>query len=417
MARETQHRADPDLVELLVTNSRDTVRWMRSKGVRFAPMYGRQAFKFNGRFKFWGGLTVEAVGGGPGLVAALQAAVATAGITIAYESRALVAHHRRYGRVVGVRVRHDGRTVDVRAQSVVLAAGGFQANTEWRTRYLGPGWELAKVRGTRFNTGDGIRMALDAGRACPPATGRAATRSAGIATRSEFGDLDVGDNFQKHSYPFGIMLNANGERFVDEGADVFSYTYSRYGRVVLVAARPVRVAGLRSQGAAVPAWRVSVPAVTRVRADTLEELVAKLEDVDPVRALATIHEFNAATRPTPAFDPNVKDGRGTVGLADPEVELGQRRSTSRRSRPMPSPAASPSRSVASRSTPQARVIDVDGRAIPGLFAAGEMVGGLYYFGYPSGSGLMSGAVFGRTAGRSAAAARGGRVVTDRRSPT
>ncbi len=75
MGRETQYRSDPDLTEVLVTRSRDTIRWMSSKGVRFLPMYGRQAFKVNGRFKFWGGLTVESVGGGPGLGAALAGAV------------------------------------------------------------------------------------------------------------------------------------------------------------------------------------------------------------------------------------------------------------------------------------------------------------------------------------------------------
>src|SRR5271167_3473073 len=71
MARVTQHRADPDLVELLVTESFATLDWMREKGLRFIPIYGRQAFKVDGKFKFWGGLTVEAVGGGPGLVAML----------------------------------------------------------------------------------------------------------------------------------------------------------------------------------------------------------------------------------------------------------------------------------------------------------------------------------------------------------
>ena len=80
MARVTQHRADPDLVELLVTRSFATLNWMREKGVRFIPIYGRQAFKIDGKFKFWGGLTVEAVGGGPGLVAMLTAAAQERGI-------------------------------------------------------------------------------------------------------------------------------------------------------------------------------------------------------------------------------------------------------------------------------------------------------------------------------------------------
>src|ERR1700719_3806815 len=159
MARVTQHRADPDLVELMVTRSFDTMCWMRDKGVRFIPIYGRQAYKIDGKFKFWGGLTVEAWGGGPGLVDALTKLARKHGIAVAYGARALSLIADDDG-VKGVHVKHAGHTQDIAAKCVVLAAGGFEANTEMRTRYLGAGWELAKIRGTPFNTGDGIRMAL-----------------------------------------------------------------------------------------------------------------------------------------------------------------------------------------------------------------------------------------------------------------
>src|SRR5687768_14213568 len=138
MARVTQDRADPDLVELLVTRSFDTLNWMRSKGVRFIPIYGRQAFKIEGKFKFWGGLTLDAVGGGPGLVNMLTAAAKKQGIEILYQTRALALLSDGI-RVEGVRVRQEGEVREMRAKSVVLASGGFEANPEWRTRYLGPG--------------------------------------------------------------------------------------------------------------------------------------------------------------------------------------------------------------------------------------------------------------------------------------
>ena len=121
---------------------------------------------------------------------------------------------------------------ELRAKSVVLACGGFEANSEWRTRYLGPGWDLAKVRGTRFNTGDGIRMALEIG-ASPRGNWSGGHAVQWEMNAPEFGDLAVGDQFQKHSYPFSIMINATGKRFVDEGADFRNYTYAKYGRVVL----------------------------------------------------------------------------------------------------------------------------------------------------------------------------------------
>ncbi|HEU4645606.1 MAG TPA: FAD-dependent oxidoreductase, partial [Burkholderiales bacterium] len=164
MARVTEFRCDPDLTEILVKRSLATVEWMRTKGVRFTAAWGRQAFNIGGRFKFWGGLTVEAVGGGPGLVESLTNAAKKYGIEVWYSARATGLIVDDEG-VKGVRVKRNGKTVEVRAKSVVLAAGGFQANPEWRARYLGPGWELAKVRGTRFNTGDVIRMAIDAGAA------------------------------------------------------------------------------------------------------------------------------------------------------------------------------------------------------------------------------------------------------------
>src|SRR5262249_15005931 len=89
MERVTEYRADPDLVEVLVNGSHSTLKWMADKGIRFAPAYGRQAFKVDGRFRFWGGLTVEVVGGGPGLVESEHKLAAQAGVTILYNSRAI----------------------------------------------------------------------------------------------------------------------------------------------------------------------------------------------------------------------------------------------------------------------------------------------------------------------------------------
>ncbi|MCZ6740658.1 MAG: FAD-dependent oxidoreductase, partial [Alphaproteobacteria bacterium] len=147
MFRITQFRSDPDLCEVLVRQSFATMKWMRANGVRFVPIYGRQAFKVDGKFKFWGGLTVESVGGGPGLVEMLTNAATKAGAEIRYEARALALITDGF-RVQGVKIRYRGALEDVPAKAVVLAAGGFQANAEMRTRYLGPGWDLAKVRGT-----------------------------------------------------------------------------------------------------------------------------------------------------------------------------------------------------------------------------------------------------------------------------
>ncbi|MDP7668644.1 MAG: FAD-dependent tricarballylate dehydrogenase TcuA, partial [Rhodospirillales bacterium] len=231
MFRVTQYRCDADLVEVMVRNSRETMLWMRDQGVRFVPIYGRQAYKIDGRFTFFGGLTVESAGGGPGLIEALMQAAERAGIEVVCGANVKSLVYDDVN-VVGVNVRQGGEMRRVTAKSVILACGGFEANPEWRTRYLGPGWELAKVRGTRFNTGDGIRMALDIG-AAPYGNWSGCHAVGWDRNAPEFGDLAVGDGFQKHSYTLGILVNADGQRFVDEGADFRNYTYAKYGREIL----------------------------------------------------------------------------------------------------------------------------------------------------------------------------------------
>src|SRR6187399_778910 len=312
MARVTQNRADPDLVELLVTKSFNTFCWMRDKGIRFIPIYGRQAFKIDGKFKFWGGLTVEAVGGGPGLVKMLTEAATKRGIKIRYETRALSLVYDGV-RVEGVRIRHQGVESELRSKSVVLACGGFESNSEWRTRYLGPGWDMAKVRGTRFNTGDGIRMALDIG-AQPYGQWSGCHSCAWERNAGDFGSVETRHNGFRHSYLYGIVVNADGKRFLDEGADFRNFTYAKYGRVILQ--QPGGYAWQVFDAQAKPLMRdeYKLRGATKVTADTLEDLATRMQDVDKAQFLKTVAEFNGAiTREVP-FNPNVKDGLRTVGL-------------------------------------------------------------------------------------------------------
>jgi tricarballylate dehydrogenase len=398
MARVTENRCDPDLTELLVRRSLDTAVWMASKGQRFTAAWGRQAFKIDGKFKFWGGLTVEAVGGGPGLVDSLTRAAQKNGIEIWYEARALSLLVDDSG-VHGVRVKYHGKTQDLKSKSVVLAAGGFQANPEMRASYLGPGWELAKVRGTRFNTGDVIRMALDAG-AAPAGNWSGCHAVAWERNAPEFGDLAVGDQFQKHSYPWGVYLNAEGKRFVDEGADFRNYTYAKYGRVILQ--QPKQFAWQIFDAKVKQQLRdeYRIRQVTKVTGNTLEELVSKLEDTDRQTALETLKRYNAAVRTDIAFNPNVKDGRRTEGLEVNKSNWANTLDTP----PFEAYAVTCGITFSFgglKINTDAQVISSDGEPIPGLYAAGELVGGIFWFNYPGGSGLTNGAVFGRIAGANA----------------
>lgn len=399
MFNVTRYRTDPALCERLVMESFPTMQWLRQKGIRFVPIYGRQAFKIDGKFKFWGGLTVEAWGGGPGLIDQETTIAKKHGVEIRYRARATELLYDG-NEVSGVRVKQDNKLVEIRSRTVVLASGGFESNTEWRTRYLGPGWELAKVRGTRFNTGDGIRMALDIG-ASPYGNWSGCHAVGWDYNAPEFGDLAVGDNFQKHSYPWGIMINANGRRFVDEGADFRNYTYAKYGRIILE--QPDQFAWQIFDKKVLHLLRdeYRIKRVTKVTANTLEELVQKLEGTDPKAAFEEIETYNASVMEDVEFNASVKDGRGTHDLRVPKSNWANTISEP------PFEAYQVGCGITFtfgglRIEPTtSQVMDSDGSRIPGLYAAGELVGGLFYFNYPGGTGLMSGAVFGRTAGQAA----------------
>lgn len=399
MGRITQYRSDPELTEMLITRSFETMVWLREKGVRFAPMYGRQAFKIGEKFRFWGGLTVEASGGGPGLIENLYKIADRDGIKVIYGQRAVALIHDGYA-VTGVKLRdHVGETMELKARAVVLASGGFEGNTEWRTRYLGAGWDLAKVRGSRFNTGDGIQMAMDIG-AMSYGNWSGCHAVAWDLNAPECGDLSVGDNFQKHSYPFGLMINIHGQRFVDEGADFRNYTYAAYGRRILE--QPAQTCWQIFDKKVVHLLRdeYRIPRATKVVANTIEQLAAKLDGVESKTLVAEIAAYNKAVRTDIPFNPTVKDGRRTEGLEVPKTNWANTLDTP------PYEAYGVTCGVTFtfgglRINAEGEVLDQHQLPIPGLYAAGELVGGLFYFNYPGGTGLMSGSVFGRQSGKSA----------------
>jgi tricarballylate dehydrogenase len=399
LARLSEHLSDPDLAETLVRRSRPTIVWMRAQGVRFIPMFARQAFRIGDRHRFWGGLSVEAVGGGPGLVESLYARAEQLGVEVRYGVKASRLLLDQRGAIRGLVTRDAEGFRDLPAEAVVLACGGFEANPEWRARYLGPEWDLARVRGTRHNTGDGIGMALEIG-AQPYGHWSSCHAVAWDLNAPPFGDRKVGDLFQKHSYPLGLIVNRRGERFVDEGADLRNYTYAKYGREIL--RQPERTAFQLFDQKVVALLREEyrIREVTKAEADTIGELARKLE-IDPAGLERTVAAFNAAAQPG-AFNPAVLDGKRTLGITPPKSNWAL---------PLDAPPYVGYAVTCGitftfgglRVDTRARVLDTEDRPIRGLYAAGELVGGLFYHNYPGGAGLMAGSVFGRLAGESAAA--------------
>ena len=400
MFEVTEYRTDSELCEILVRNSLKTATWVAQQGVKLQPGLGRQAYKVDGKFKFWGGLALHIWGGGPELLKALYANVERRGIPILYETPA-VSLIREHGRVAGVVAEGaGGEPVEIRADAVVLACGSFESNPEMRARYLGPNWELAKCRGTRFNMGVGLRMALDIG-ARPYGNWSGCHSVAWDINAPPYGDLTIGDQFQKHNYPFGLLINAKGERYVDEGLNFHSHTYAKYGGEIM--RQPGMFAWQVFDAKATPLLRSEyrIRRVTKAEADTLEELAGKLVGVDAQMFLRTVRAYNDSCRSSVKFNPNVLDGRSTQGLAIDKTNWAVPLDTP------PFHAYHVTTGVTFtfggvKISSNGEVENLYGRVIPGLYAAGEMVGGLFFHNYCSGTGLMSGATFGRLAGRNAA---------------
>ena len=399
MMRVTHGLSDPELAQILVSQSLPTMQWLQRNGVRFVLSFGRQAFRDGDKFRFWGGLVVEAVGAGKGLSDQQFEVCQRQGIDIRYATQGVKLMQDQKGHVSGLQVLGPDGFEEISGRAVVLAAGGFEANAEMRCRYLGPGWEMVKVRGIPYNTGDGIRMALDVG---AQAHGHYSSCHA-VAwdmNAPPFGDRTITELFQKHSYPFGLIVNLNGERFLDEGFDFRNYTYVTYGRALLEQPQGLAFQLFDEKVKHLLRDEYWIPQATMVQANTIEELAAGL-DIDPAGLVRTVQEFNAAVRTDIPYNPTVKDGRRTEGLELDKTNWAQ---------PLDTPpyygwAVTTGISFTFggvKINNRGQVVTNAQDPVPGLYAAGEMVGGLFYYNYPGGSGLSAGMVFGRLAGTSAA---------------
>ncbi|WP_432182798.1 FAD-dependent tricarballylate dehydrogenase TcuA [Streptomyces sp. NBC_00063] len=396
LERVTGGRNDPELTEVLVHEAAPTLRWLHGLGLRYRLMYERQAYlEPDGTYLFWGGLHVGNVGGGEGLMEDHVRVARRLGVDIRYRHR-VVALLVQDGAVVGVRAETAEGPVELRAESVVLAAGGFEASAEMRAKYLGARWGQAKVRGTSYNTGEVLEAALDLG------AGRGGDWASCHSVQWDAWNPENESNqaltnrLTRQSYPLGILVNTRGERFLDEGADFRNYTYAKYGRVILEQpgslAFQVFDASTRNM---LRAEEYEMPGVSEVVADTPEELAKKM-GVDAKAFRRTVDEFNASIDDAKEFDPNVLDGR-RAGVTPPKSNWA-RAIASAPYYAYPVTCGITFTFGGLKSDTHGRVQDEAGNAIPGLFVAGEMLGGLFADNYPGGSGLAAGCVFGRRAG-------------------
>ena len=273
-----------------------------------------------------------------------------------------------------------------------------------RTAYLGQDWCTVKVRGTRYNTGEILNAAIARGaEAFGDWAGCHATPIDLDAPL--YGDLKLTDKTNRLSYPFSVMVNLNGERFVDEGEDIKFNTYAKTGRAILN--QPFGVAFQIFDQKNVPYFEPRYSTGVPVEADTLEELANGIaERFKPLEfnveaCLKTLEDYNKAVVADKEFIPDVKDGNATQGLALEKTNWALKLDEP----PYLCFAAACGLTFTFggvKTNLEAEIIDINGKPIEGLWGAGECQGGFFYNNYPAGSGLTRGSVFGRVAGRNAA---------------
>lgn len=373
--KQTNGRADEDLARTIVDNIGPTVEWLTERGVEWDMEPLNVGYTVARTF-------FE----GEELVTNLVDAAEQAGATFHYgtEARELIFDD---GAVAGLRARTDEGIMEFRADAVIVAAGGYESSEEKRTRYYGSDYDAMKVRGSRYNTGEGIEMVLDAG-------GRATGQWGGAHMAlidSESPDYEGGAN-RVDGYQYGVLLNNEGERFFDEGEDARAHTYAKLGRLIFE--EPGHEAFIVIDDPLRDHMRATGPGGW-VRGDTVEAVLAELGCDAPVTGTATVEGFNAACDPG-EFDPDSLDGNDTDGL---DVEK------SNWAFPVDEPPFYGYRVTggitfgfggAAQDT-RARALDTVGRPIPGLYVAGNTTGGLFFDNYPGGTGLANAAVFGKIA--------------------
>ena len=399
MTETSQGRFDRDQAEVVIDQSYQTASWMKDQGVHWQltlKKFFDEDKMIQDVVDIPPGVGMMAKGQGQGMMSDLWTAVEKTDITIFYNCPGydFVADGDC---VSGVKARLRDSYAVFHGQ-VIVACGGFEANPRLRRQYLGEGWDLVLVRGTRFNTGTMLEKALALGAQACGHWGSAHATPQDV-NAPKVGDLAVTDHMSRYSYPYGIMVNANGVRFLDEGENHFGLTYAKTGAAVgqQPGARAFQIFDQKTVHLLEPRYRTGTPAIE----DTLEGLAGRLS-INASLLKHTVAEFNAATSPGRNFDPLHLDGNSTgERLAIPKSNWAL---------PLDRPpyVAYPVTCGITftygglKTDTTARVHNNEGYVMPGLWAVGEISGGYFYHNYPGGAGLVKGAVFGRIAGKAAA---------------
>ena len=378
---------DPEWIATFAGEAGPTVAWLKSFGVKFDFLPTQFLTRSQPR--------LLPIGGGLALIEALAAFAEKKGAQFVYETAAMELIRNAPGAVTGVRAVARGGTVrEFAGKAVVLACGGFEGNAEMMTRYIGPRSIFLRpvCRGGYYNKGDGIQMALDIGAA--PCGDFGSYHAEPVDPRSGIAEPSV------FIFPYGILVNHEGQRFTDEAPGTVDAYYERITRQIFSQTRGIAYAVLDRRHTGIPNYRLGVRSdQPPIEAATVRELAAKLGIAAEVLE-QTVAEYNQACRPG-EYKPLELDALATHGLTP-------RKSNWAHPLDQPPYYAYPviSSNVLTfgglKVDSQARVLNKEGDPIRGLYAAGEILG-TYYGNYAGGTSVLKGAVFGRIAGRDAAA--------------
>jgi len=284
--RATEYLADKKLTTVLITESYPTVRWLKEMNVkwRLSSRTGH-SIKVGEKIRFPAGRVISVKDGGRGLVETLYQTAENKGLDILYEAKALSILFDNKQTISGIRIQTNEGVMEFQTRAVVLASGGFEANAEMRAKYLGSGWDMVKVRGSRYNTGETLKLALSVG-------AQGAGQWSGchaVLLNAKAPDVEAVDE-QMFSYPYGIMVGIDGRRFVDEGEDVYNRTYGRLGREVL--RLPSKTAFQIFDSKVAHLLRSEYKQDAAVSADSIDALGRKLPGLNWENLVATIKQFN-----------------------------------------------------------------------------------------------------------------------------
>jgi tricarballylate dehydrogenase len=384
LLRVTGGQTDENLARMTIRASSNVFGFMKQAGVRFQP-------SLTGTLNL-GRTNAFFLGGGKALVNAYYLTAERLGVEVLYDTE-VISMNMEDGSVRSIDITYKGFPETVHASCVVASSGGFQANLDWMREYWGDAVDNFVIRGTPYNRGGVLKNLLGQG----VASVGDPTQCHAVALDARAPKFDGGITTRLDSVPYSVVVNRNGDRFYDEGEDVWPKRYAIWGR--LIAQQPEQIAYSICDAKAFPLFMPSVfPAF---KADTLEELAIKMK-LDPTKVRETIDGFNKAVKPGQTFDNLKLDGNATDGLTPNKTNWA-------RAVDKPPFYGYPLRPgitftyLSVKVNEKAQVLMDNGQPAGNLFASGEiMSGNILGKGYLAGFGMTIGTVFGRIAGQEAA---------------